>query len=368
MLDRSWALAALTLLAACGDTANLRIDAGPAPDADAEPDGGEAIEPADAGAPEADACVALPSDCTIPANSALPSDLRCTGLFADLEGQVLACDVRPYAPAFVLYADGAEKQRYVRIPEGTQIDVSDPNAPVFPVGTQLWKEFRIGADKRLGETRLLQKTARGWLYTSYVWNEAGTRATQTNDGVTGLFGTDHDVPTRDQCNECHVGRKDFALGWDGLLLGAGATGLDAQALAELGLTSAALPSFGPDAGAPERAALAYLHVNCGVSCHNPNAKAKAFDTGLMLRLEPGDDGAALRTGVNRAPGPNAKLAGLELPDGGFVDIAPGDPTRSLLLARMKVRGVEAQMPRIGTRHVDDAGVALIEAWIRGLAP
>ena len=46
-------------------------------------------------------------------------------------------------------------------------------------------------------------------------------------------------------------------------------------------------------------------------------------------------------------------------------IAPGEPARSALLNRMDRRDVNG-MPPLGSNVVDDAGVALIDAWIRSL--
>lgn len=303
--------------------------------------------------PEACKTFVMPSDCSVPANAVLPSELRCTGLYGDPERRRLACGVEPYAPAYELWSDGAEKHRFIALPPDSKIDASDPDNFVFPAGTQIWKEFRVDVkgERKPAETRLLRKSEQGWLYTTYVWSEDGKRAVQQNAGANDLFGSGHDVPNRDQCRACHEGRPDFVLGWDLLMLGEGASGLTrAELVKRKWITSdrqASIPG-----SELERAALGYLHANCGVSCHNITSHASARDTGLLLRLELGHLANARETaaasGVNRVPRPDAKL-----PAGGpFYDIRPGDPEHSLLLARMKVRGIEAQMPRIGTHRVD----------------
>ncbi len=232
-----------------------------------------------------------------------------------------------------------------------------------------------GGATRLAETRLLRKTPDGWVYTSYVWSEDERQAIQMqNDtGVPDLYGTGHVVPMRDQCKECHAGRADFVLGWDALMLGPGAQGLSREALAELGLiedaSHLALSIPGDEV---ERQALGYLHANCGVSCHNDMPEAAARDTGLYLRLEASELGSvamtdAVRTGINKRPAENAKYEGLAKPDpANWYDIRPGDPERSLLVARQELRGYEGQMPRIGTRKIDDAGVQAITRWIQGM--
>src|SRR4030095_4906447 len=44
-----------------------------------------------------------------------------TGVYADLESHTLADSLRGFAPSFVLWADGAEKQRWLSLPRGSQI-------------------------------------------------------------------------------------------------------------------------------------------------------------------------------------------------------------------------------------------------------
>jgi hypothetical protein len=323
----------------------------------------------------------MPSDCTIPEGAVLPGELRCTGLYGDWQTRELACGVIEFEPAFELWSDAAEKRRWVSLPAGETIDVSDPDGFVFPVGTQFWKEFRVPdtGDFRLGETRLLRKTDAGWLYTSYVWSEDAQSTVQTNEGVADLHGTGHSVPTRDQCRDCHGGRSDFVLGWDFLLLGPGASGLTREELSRLGLlaragSTAPTPTEEIPGDATERAALGYLHVNCGVSCHNETPEARAKPSGLYLRLEASDlisvqATDAVTTGINRLPNPNAELGGLPTPQSGpYYDFRPLDVARSLSVVRMDVRGAASQMPRIGTNRIDESGVNIVSAWINGMTP
>ena len=392
---RLLAIGGAALLAACGGDGDGErtplVDAGVVEDASVVEDadasdadaGSHDAGSSDAGSADAssDACTpfVMPDSerCAIPENAALPGDLACTGLYGDPAQRKLACGVIEYAPAFELWSDGAEKRRFVALPPGTRIDTSDPDAFVFPVGAKLWKEFRVRAPDgrmRLGETRLIQKVTGGWIYTSYVWSEDEQRAVQMDNdrGVPDLHGTGHTVPTRDQCGECHAGRKDFALGWDALMLGPGARGVTRDTLVSLGLAqradTLALTIPGSEV---ERAALGYLHANCGVSCHNETAKAKARDARLYLRLEASELASvattdAFRSGMNKLPEQNAELDGLALDPSRYVGIRPGDPARSLLLERQKIRGFEGQMPRIGTHRVDDVGVDLTTRWIESM--
>ena len=343
---------------------------------------GREAPPVAAGAAAPGACVPfqLPSDCT-GSSTTLPSELRCTGLYGDWAKRQLACGVRQYTPAFELWSDGAHKQRYAWIPPNTRIDARDPQGFVYPVGAQFWKEFTLeGANgaRVLGETRLLRKTTSGWLYTSYVWSQDGSRATATNDGVANLHGTGHTVPSHDNCKACHKGRTDFVLGWDLLLLGPGASGVTREQLAGEGLLNMApaeaLRAIIPG-DAVERAALGYLHVNCGVCCHNPNQRAEASDVELWLRLEPGQlqDAAstpAAVSGINHRPSPAAQLfvSGVPAPVGPYYDFRPGDRARSLVLVRMNLRGFLQQMPPIASHRVDEAGLRIVGEWVDAMTP
>lgn len=298
----------------------------------------------------------------------LPNELRCTGLYGDWATRRIACGVTEFTPAYELWSDGAEKRRFVALPAGSILDISDPDNWVFPDGTRFWKEFWVGAGstKTLGETRLLQKTSAGWLYTTYVWSADGTHATQTNDGVEDLFDSGHVVPTRDQCRTCHRGRPDFVLGWDALMLGPGARGLTLARLGDAGRLSGPAPVAAIPGDSVERAALGYLHANCGVSCHNTTDFAQGRSSSLFLRLELGalesvQETNAVLTGVNRIPDANVALP----PGGPYYDLRPLDPARSLILERMSRRD-EFAMPRLGTHAVDPSGIAAVTAWIESM--
>ncbi len=317
----------------------------------------------------------MPDDCLIPEGAVLPGELRCTGLYSSWESRLLRCGVRAYAPSYQLWTDGAAKQRYVWLPPGTKVDVSDPDEWVYPVGTRFWKEFYVGpvGDQKLGETRYFLKSEAGWLYTAYVWSDDGQTARQENAGVDDLFGTGHSVPSREQCKACHEGRGDLILGWDFVMLAEGASDLTARDLADEELLSgldASLLNLSIPGDEVERPALGYLHANCGVSCHNTTTFAAANPSGLYLRLNV-DEMSDVHTtaaagGINHEPSPNADYSQLPEPDLDYFDFRPLDPERSLVLARMNYRGSGSAMPPLGTHVVDPTGIELIRAWIESM--
>lgn len=125
----------------------------------------------------------------------------------------------------------------------------------------------------------------------------------------------------------------------------------------------------------DKAALGYLHANCGVSCHNDNPLAAAQESGFFMRLDHTALSSPLTTpiwttGFGRRPSPNAPLTMLPaLADGKeYVDIAPLEPERSLIHVRMGRRNEDAAMPRLGTRQIDPAGLGLIEQWLKHMTP
>jgi hypothetical protein len=297
-----------------------------------------------------------------------PSILECTGLYADFASKTLAPGVRAYAPAVSLWSDGAAKERWIELPPGQTIDASDPDEWVFPVGTKLFKQFSYGG-KRV-ETRMFLKASPGyWVHATYAWN-ASDSATRISYGETVPAGDGGAwvIPTPQECDACHHGRSDRVLGFEAVGLGLdGATGLTLRQLVAEGLITPAPArvtlSIGGDRAGLGSAALAWLHVNCGVTCHNANEGAQAYGAGMRLRLDPawldGSPPSAMWD-------PIATTVGVPCTSGsvaGQPRIAPGDPSSSVVVQLIDQRG-ELQMPPAPlSRFVDDAAVASVSAWI-----
>src|SRR6185312_2276089 len=102
----------------------------------------------------------------------MPQDLECTGFYSDWASKTISADARPYTPGIEFWSDGAAKQRFIYLPPSTQIDTTDMDEWIFPVGTKVWKEFRLGG-KQI-ETRLFWKiSASQWTWTTYEWSPDG---------------------------------------------------------------------------------------------------------------------------------------------------------------------------------------------------
>ena len=299
----------------------------------------------------------LPDD-----GSRLPTRLSETGLYEPGSTTELASGVMPYSVRYALWSDGAEKQRWLYLPPGTQIDSSDMDAWVFPVGTKVWKEFSLDG-KRL-ETRLLWKNERGWFRMAFAWSEDGSDALAARVGADDVAGTTHDIPSRSACGECHDGAKDVLLGVSAIQLSHPPNaGVTLQDLAAEGLLSQ--PPADGDIQVPatdEWQALGYLHANCG-NCHNP---ASITWDRVDLDLSLGTDelsGAIADTHIYKSS-VDVHLTSL----GGDLTlrVAPGDAEHSGLLARMTTRGSDKAMPPLASEVVDPGGVALVRKWIDSL--
>jgi hypothetical protein len=307
-----------------------------------------------------------------------PSTLQCTGLYADIVTKALAPGVRFYQPAVPLWSDNAQKTRWILLPAGTTIDVSDPTEWVFPVGTKVWKEFSRNG-KRI-ETRLFQKTDVGppsiWAHAAYAWNadESGAVVSYGADIALDSDGGPYHIPTFAECEKCHNGRSDHLLGFEQVSLGlAGAQGLTLSDLAAEGLIAPAVArtqlAIGDDGTGAAAPALAWLHINCGTTCHNANSSATAYATGVRLRLDPAVlDGRPLADidPLKTTIGVPATTPWWAQPVQ-WTRIVPGDAAQSLLVQLISNRGrnnpAGGQMPPIATSIVDTDDVAKVVDWV-----
>ena len=322
----------------------------------------------DATASDADDAGADPcEDAGVPA-----ATLACTGLYANFATKEVAASAFAYTPSSPLWSDGAQKQRWIELPPGTQIDISNPNEWMFPVGTKLFKEFRIEG-KRV-ETRLFQKvTSNSWDYATYAWNSDDSAAAINFGGPVpvGDGGVTWNIPTNDDCDECHRGRQDRILGFDQVDLGLpAAQGLTLAQLAEMRLVTPVPASVsltvGDDGTGLDALALGWIHVNCGVTCHNSNPSAAGYGAAMLLRLDPTQlDGSPpnpatwdiLSTTIN-VPCVSGSLVGEPR-------IRPGDVTHSVIHELISQRGT-LQMPPIASLVVDTPDVAVVASWIQAL--
>lgn len=262
----------------------------------------------------------------------------------------------PYDIVVKLWTDGAYKRRWIALPDGATMTTSSTGAWNPPVGTFILKEFAYErtpgtpATRRAMETRVLAKTASGWMGFSYQWNTAGTNAALLTDGEwTYSWPLDdgsthtHLYPSRSECTSCHESSYGPLLGlrapqlarwfdYDGQIADQLAT------LSHLGVGpgATATPYVSPhDASETwEHRMRGYMAANCA-HCHNPNHIA-IHDLRYTTPLAQ----------TNLCP-----------------DIVPGDPADSKTYQLVSSR---PGMPPLGTLATDPLAIQTLGNWISGM--
>lgn len=318
-------------------------------------------------------------------NKAFPRKLSETGLFASAAKETPAPGVLPFSINTEAWHNHATAQRWIALPGTKGITYPDKNElslydarRAFPKDSVLAKTISLemergsAASRRRVETQLLHFDGKIWRGYSYRWNEkqtdaelvdaAGAEATFSIRDVQAPGGRREQTwhyPARAECGTCHNPWADFALAFNLPQLDR-----DDQIhkLRRLGILprpekneAKKLPRlanpFDDQANIEDRVR-SYLHVNCA-HCHRFGGGGSTM---LDLRRE--------------VPLANTHLVGARPVQGSFGIpearvICPGDPCRSALYYRMAKLGA-GRMPHIGSNEVDEAGLALIARWIRGL--
>ena len=311
----------------------------------------------------------------------LPQHLADTGLFLPGSTTVRTENVA-FSPQYPLWSDDAGKRRWLSIPPGSFIDATRPDAWEFPRGTRLWKEFAYGTRKV--ETRFIERLADGsWRFAAYVWNEEQTDAVLAPSAgvasvpVANAPGGRYAIPAEADCRSCHEGAAVPVLGASALQLSpdrdplaphagpADIAGIDLRGLVarewlrNLPHEMLEQPPRIAASSPVERAALGYLHANCG-HCHN--AGDAPVPVGLVLAQETALSAASTDRVLRSMLSVASRFRSRAAP--GATQIAvPGHADASVLAVRMRSRNPFVQMPPLGTRIADAESLALIEQWI-----
>lgn len=293
-----------------------------------------------------------------------PAKLSDFGFFTQPGLQMPSRTIHPYALNTPLWSDGADKLRFIYLPEGTQLIANGEGLLQFPVGAAIIKTFAFGqgADRRLIETRVLLHRADGWTALPYRWNAEQTEATLALAGgridLTTPSGEaiSYAIPNKNQCKSCHG--KDG----DVIPIGPKARNLSSEWLGDMGRKGwlvgdlaggDRLPDWRTHATGPAAPlARAYLDVNCA-HCHQPGGAAS--NSGLDLRWE--QDGTHA-LGIMKRPVAAGRGAG-----GHEFSVLPGQPDRSILLYRMDSAEPGIAMPELGKASIDREGGAVVRRWI-----
>jgi hypothetical protein len=303
---------------------------------------------------------------------AAPATLAETGLYCDIKTFTIAPRARQFRPQFQLWSDGAEKTRWIQLPPGTKIDTSNPDHWSFPVGTKLWKEFKYQG-KRV-ETRMIVRYGSNtddFLFVAYQWDQAETMATLVStNGVPnaapigpGTEGPLHDIPSQADCANCHGKLPEHVLGFGAIQLSHDLGGMTIADLVRENLITnvpeAGTAGYAVPGDATDKAALGYLHANCG-NCHSDtgnNPTYPKYVTRLLVANATVDSTFIYKTAVN-VPHTWA----LAPADVGTYRIEGGNSEKSELYYRTGIRET-GQMPPLGTKIVDDEGRMILKKWI-----
>jgi uncharacterized repeat protein (TIGR03806 family) len=271
----------------------------------------------------------------------------------------------PFSVTMPLWSDGAEKERYLAVPDGQTISVAADGDFTLPNGGVTMKIFKTQG--KPFETRFFVRHNDGsYMGYTYEWNDAGTDATRVAEGgkdKTLAGGLAWTYPSQAGCFTCHseaagrnLGLETRQLNSPGMYSGGKANQFDT--LKHIGLLSGnmtALAAFPAkdDATAPlDAKARAYLAVNCS-NCHRPNGPGRGAWSALF-------DASLKDMGVCNAA-PEHGTLGVT----GATLVKPGAHAQSLLWLRPSQRNMDF-MPPLGTKIVDTAGAELLSKWIDGI--
>jgi uncharacterized repeat protein (TIGR03806 family) len=307
--------------------------------------------------PESPPYLKMPADGAGP----VPALLSQTGAFSDVRTLTPSPALLSYELNLSFWSDGASKRRWISLPTGSVIRFAPQGSWSFPAGTVFVKHFE--ADGRRLETRLLVRDAAGGIYgAGFKWRADGSDADLVTEGRSegGWY-----FPGRDDCRKCHTAAAGGVLGVNAKQLNrdvTGVSGLENQLhrWERLGMFEKPLDTevsqiprlarADDEARSLEDRARAYLDVNCAM-CHRPGGAAADFDARSETSLERQlmlDVPARINLGLDRAR---------------FV--APRDPWRSVILARMSTLE-QTKMPPLAHETIDRAGIELLRHWIMTL--
>ncbi|NBO91742.1 MAG: hypothetical protein EBV06_05440 [Planctomycetia bacterium] len=343
------------------------------------------------------------------ASASFPRKLSASGLYDAMQRPHPA--LIPYVVNSPFWSDGSDKERFILLPEGERIGFNEKGHWKFPENTLLVKTFSIDTPtgRRKIETRLMSLQQGEWAGYSYVWNDDQTDAVlieaagrdMTYRQVEG--GKERELkwhyPSRVECMVCHTRAANYVLGIntaqlnrDGQLGRLSARGVlklsTADHLATLRewfeplskvLPKAVTEPFTKIRAKGETSALARLEEHYPRLADPTDVKASAeararsylHSNCAFCHVWAGGGNAAIDLHIDT---PREKWKLIDVPPihekFGIADaklIAPGEPDRSVLYARLAQRG-RGQMPPLSSHRVDEAGLKVIEEWIRSVKP
>ncbi len=313
-----------------------------------------------------------------------PMLLSQTTAFTDLDTLTPSPGVMPYDVIQPLWSDGAEKRRWIAIPNdgnpntaAEKIGWSETGHWSFPRGTVMIKHFEIPG-RRLETRFMLRGEDDEWFGFTYKWRPDGSdadllpgSAVEETFTVAGREWTWH-FPGRNECSTCHTDAANHVLGVKARHLNSvityPRTGRDANQLVTLNrlgffspaINEASLPNIltanniADSSATLERRARSYLDINCS-QCHQPSAPTQAvFDA--RLETPP-----YFQNLINVVPNNPLGVVGARL-------VKPGQVDLSIAHKRVGSLTEGEKMPPLAKNVVHSEGLALLAEWITSLDP
>lgn len=316
----------------------------------------------------------------------VPSKISESGMYSDLANKVIAPGLIEFDVNAPLWSDNIKKERFLALPDTSQIGFNMDGEWDYPNETVLVKNFRVEMtegdpnSEKLIETRFMVKHSdgSGWSGYSYRWDENESDAVLLADsdtrpltitGSNGPYNYDYYFPSRVECIKCHTPASGFALGpktaqanrdfeyennvtdnqlrsFNNIELFTTDIGEDYSNFPQL-----AVPS---DKNAElDKRVSAYFDANCA-HCHMPGGTGVAdIDLRYVTALE-----SANIIDVD----PTQGTLGIS----GAKRIKSGEPDKSVLLERMKTLQ-EHRMPPLASSVADTMAINLLTKWIVDLS-
>lgn len=314
-----------------------------------------------------------------------PTRLSETGLFTSTKDHTPDPGLIPYMVNAAGWTDGATAERFIALPRDQKITYASSRGWGFLDGAVIAQTLSTYGEpgnpstRRRLETRVLLKQDGQWAGYSYRWNadqtdadlvdKAGEDLELTSKTANGTRIQKWRIPSRTECMTCHSRAVGFLLGttepqMNRQIAHEGTQINQLTLLKNLGVFTGNISEkletiprlvdpYDPQADLDARAR-SYLHANCSV-CH----------------VEAGGGNAKMELEFSRKPNEMNLISARPQHDSFGLSnamlVAPGEPDRSVLIARLSRRG-NGQMPPLVISQVDEKAVTLFRQWIAQMKP
>lgn len=319
----------------------------------------------------------------------------------NMKDQLPSLNVLPYEPASSLFTDYAKKKRFVWMPQGAKATYNgDSKSLELPIGAALIKTFYYDnvqnvtpvGSKRIIETRIMLRTATGWIFADYIWNESQTEAmysisgSNTDvswiDGTNTLKSANYRIPAEVQCLTCHkvkvnnvevitpIGIKPQNLNFNynyGNEIKNQLTKWIEKGYLENNFSLPTVQNTTVDYKDTSKdlttRVRSYVDINCA-HCHKADSHCNYRDMRFAFG-ETGSENVLAQTNLGICLN-TADMQGL--PQQYNKVVTPGNINASMLYFRINTENETYRMPLHGRTLIHTEGVALVAEWINSLTP